>query len=53
MKEYSIQVNTINGKLIDLGKVNAENGWHAIAVAKKIAAKKGIVVLGANSCVRV
>lgn len=46
---YNIQVHTTDKQVVKLGQVNAENGWHAMAIAKIIAAKKGLVIDGVSS----
>lgn len=49
MTKWHIEVHTVDNKVVYLGKVSAENGWHAMAIAKKIATRKGLSFTGASS----
>lgn len=49
MSKYFIEVTTHNNETIQLGWVKAQNGWHALNIANKIAIRLGYDVKGVHS----
>lgn len=50
MSKYYTTINTKENGRQELGWITAQNGWHAMAIAKKIAQKKGLTVIGTDAC---
>ena len=49
MTKYYVTLNTKENGVEKLGWISAENGWHAMAIAKKVAQRKGLTYTGASS----